>query len=192
MKKWTRVMYQPNRPLKEGCYVTASKEHIALSREAAAEGMVLLKNEHNLLPLKAGSRIALFGKGSFDYVKEHQIHQLRGKGQNVRKPQQRHKKRHAHHRHQQGLFRVRSHPNVPFPERLRGFFFVLYPEKISLSSSRGAAQHALYSRPRSFRLKSARHHAMAMPPAMPSAARKVCSPKCSAAGRSLETTAFMQ
>ena len=45
---------------------------------------------------------------------------------------------------------------------------------------------------RSFRLKSARHHAMAMPPAMPSAARKVCSPKCSAAGRSLETTAFMQ
>ena len=69
MKKWTRVMYQPNRPLKEGCYVTASKEHIALSREAAAEGMVLLKNEHNLLPLKAGSRIALFGKASFDYVK---------------------------------------------------------------------------------------------------------------------------
>ena len=69
MKKWTRVMYQPNRPLKEGCYVTASKEHIALSREAAAEGMVLLKNEHKLLPLKAGSRIALFGKGSFDYVK---------------------------------------------------------------------------------------------------------------------------
>lgn len=62
-------MYQPNRPLKEGCYVTASKEHIALSREAATEGMVLLKNEHNLLPLKAGSRIALFGKGSFDYVK---------------------------------------------------------------------------------------------------------------------------
>lgn len=123
---------------------------------------------------------------------QHQIHQLRGKGQNVRKPQQRHKKRHAHQRHQQGLFRVRSHPNVPFPERLRGFFFVLYPEKTSLSSSRGAAQHALYSRPWSFRLKSARHHAMAMPPAMPSAARKVCSPKCSAAGRSLETTAFMQ
>ncbi len=68
-KKWTRVMYQPNLPLREGEYVTASKEHIALSREAAKEGMVLLKNEKNLLPLRAGSRIALFGKGSFDYVK---------------------------------------------------------------------------------------------------------------------------
>ena len=56
---------------------------------------------------------------------QHQIHQLRGKGQNVRKPQQRHKKRHAHQRHQQGLFRVRSHPNVPFPERLRGFFYCI-------------------------------------------------------------------
>ena len=31
--------------------------------------MVLLKNEKNLLPLTEGTRIALFGKGSFDYVK---------------------------------------------------------------------------------------------------------------------------
>ena len=31
--------------------------------------MVLLKNEKNLLPLAEGTRIALFGKGSFDYVK---------------------------------------------------------------------------------------------------------------------------
>lgn len=69
MKKWTRVMYQPNLPLKNGKYVTASKEHIALSKEAAAEGMVLLKNEDSVLPLKTGSRVALFGKGSFDYVK---------------------------------------------------------------------------------------------------------------------------
>ena len=69
MKKWTRVLYQPNRPLKESGYVTASKEHIALSKEAACEGMVLLKNEKRLLPLCAGSRVALFGKGSFDYVK---------------------------------------------------------------------------------------------------------------------------
>lgn len=69
MKKWTRAMYQPNLPLREGQYVTASKEHIALSKKAAGEGMVLLKNEGALLPLKNGSRIALFGKGSFDYVK---------------------------------------------------------------------------------------------------------------------------
>ena len=69
MEKWTRALYQPNLPLKEGEHVTASKEHIALSKEAAKEGMVLLKNEKNLLPFRAGSRIALFGKGSFDYVK---------------------------------------------------------------------------------------------------------------------------
>lgn len=69
MNKWTRVLYQPNRPLKEDGYVTASKEHIALSKEAAGEGMVLLKNNDHLLPLKKGAKIALFGKGSFDYVK---------------------------------------------------------------------------------------------------------------------------
>lgn len=69
MKKWTRVMYQPNLPLRDGQYVTASKEHVALSKKAAAEGMVLLKNEDNILPLGEGCRAALFGKGSFDYVK---------------------------------------------------------------------------------------------------------------------------
>lgn len=69
MKKWTRVMYQPNLPLRDDKYVTASKEHILLSKKAAGEGMVLLKNEDGLLPLREGSRVALFGKGSFDYVK---------------------------------------------------------------------------------------------------------------------------
>lgn len=69
MEKWTRVMYQPNLPLRERQYVTASQEHIALSMRAAEEGMVLLKNEGDLLPLAPGSRVALFGKGSFDYVK---------------------------------------------------------------------------------------------------------------------------
>ena len=53
-------MYQPNLPLEAGRYVTASKEHIALSLEAATEGMVLLKNENNILPLQNGSRITLF------------------------------------------------------------------------------------------------------------------------------------
>ncbi len=69
MRKWTRVMYQPNLPLRDRQYVTASQEHIALSMKAAEEGMVLLKNEGGLLPLAPGSRVALFGKGSFDYVK---------------------------------------------------------------------------------------------------------------------------
>lgn len=69
MQKWTRVKFQPNLPLEPGRYVTACKEHIALSKEAAEEGMVLLKNERGLLPLRAGSKIALFGKGTFDYVK---------------------------------------------------------------------------------------------------------------------------
>lgn len=69
MKKWTRILYQPNLPLEDGRYVTAGREHIELSKQAAAEGMVLLKNSRSLLPLARGSRIALFGKGSFDYVK---------------------------------------------------------------------------------------------------------------------------
>ena len=45
MNKWTRVKFQPNLPLKESGRVTASKEHILLSKEAAKEGMVLLQNE---------------------------------------------------------------------------------------------------------------------------------------------------
>ena len=69
MEKWARIKYQPNLPLKKnGERVTASKEHIEISKEAAKEGMVLLKNE-GILPLSEGSRIALFGKGTFDYVK---------------------------------------------------------------------------------------------------------------------------
>lgn len=70
MQKWTRVMYQPNIPLGEnGEKVTACKRHIALSKEAAKEGMVLLKNDGDLLPLAKGSKVALFGKASFDYVR---------------------------------------------------------------------------------------------------------------------------
>ncbi len=62
-------MYQPNLPLRNGTYVTACDEHIALSKEAAEEGMVLLKNEHQVLPFAQGTKVALFGKGTFDYVK---------------------------------------------------------------------------------------------------------------------------
>ncbi|MCM1569452.1 MAG: glycoside hydrolase family 3 C-terminal domain-containing protein [Roseburia sp.] len=70
MQKWARVQFQPGTGLGEdGKRVTASKEHIALSREAAEEGMVLLKNTDKCLPLASGSRVALFGKATFDYVK---------------------------------------------------------------------------------------------------------------------------
>ena len=70
MNKWQRVRFQPNLPLGEnGERVTASKAHRELSKNAAKEGMVLLKNNQNVLPLSKGSKVALFGKGSFDYVK---------------------------------------------------------------------------------------------------------------------------
>lgn len=45
MKRWTRIKYHPNLPLKDGKYVTCSEEHRKLAREAAKEGIVLLKNE---------------------------------------------------------------------------------------------------------------------------------------------------
>lgn len=68
--KWQRILYQPCVPMGEdGRLVTGSPAHIALSRRAATEGMVLLKNDHHFLPLKTGARIALFGVGSADYVR---------------------------------------------------------------------------------------------------------------------------
>lgn len=70
MEKWGNLVYQPNLPLGEnGTYLTGGKQHILLSKEAAKEGMVLLKNEAGTLPLPKGTKAALFGKGSFDYVK---------------------------------------------------------------------------------------------------------------------------
>ncbi len=70
MDKFARFRYQPCLPLGEdGRRVTASPKHIKLSREAATEGMVLLKNENNALPLKQGEKIALFGKATIEYIK---------------------------------------------------------------------------------------------------------------------------
>ena len=43
--------------------------HAALARRAAAEGMVLLKNEEHMLPLTPGSRVALFGAGATRTIK---------------------------------------------------------------------------------------------------------------------------
>jgi len=68
--KYARFRYQPCLPLgKDGRRVTASDEHINLSRTAATEGIVLLKNENNALPLKKGETIALFGKATIEYIK---------------------------------------------------------------------------------------------------------------------------
>ena len=70
MNKWSRIKFTPNLPLgANGERVTGSKAHIGLSKNAAKEGMVLLKNNNNVLPLAAGTKVALFGKGTFDYVK---------------------------------------------------------------------------------------------------------------------------
>ena len=58
MNKWSRFKFTPNLPLgANGERVTGSKAHIELSKEAAKEGMVLLKNENNVLPLAAGSKV---------------------------------------------------------------------------------------------------------------------------------------
>ena len=70
MEKYARFRYFPSIPLGEnGRRATASAEHIALSREAAAEGIVLLKNIKNALPLVKGQKIALLGKATIEYIK---------------------------------------------------------------------------------------------------------------------------
>lgn len=69
-RKWIRARYQPNLPLGENqTKVTASAAHLSLARRAGREGIVLLKNQNHMLPVKKGTRLALFGKGVFDYVK---------------------------------------------------------------------------------------------------------------------------
>ena len=44
-------------------------EHRQVAREAAAEGIVLLKNEDQILPLKAGSAVAIYGAGAGRTIK---------------------------------------------------------------------------------------------------------------------------
>ncbi len=66
---FTRFQFPSGLPLSGDRRVTGSPEHIALARKAAAAGMVLLKNEASLLPFGKGTKLALFGVGSEDYVK---------------------------------------------------------------------------------------------------------------------------
>ncbi len=44
------------------------KAHAKIARQGAAEGMVLLKNEHNALPLKSEKTVAVFGKISYHLI----------------------------------------------------------------------------------------------------------------------------
>ena len=70
LSRHARFLYQPCAPLgKNGRMVTNSPAHWRLAKEAAIEGTVLLKNDGGLLPLIKGTKLALFGMGTFDYVK---------------------------------------------------------------------------------------------------------------------------
>ena len=67
-EKWARYRYNLTTNLGEkGSRLTGCDAHIALSRKVAQEGMVLLEN-NGLLPLKAGTSVALFGVGSLEYI----------------------------------------------------------------------------------------------------------------------------
>ena len=43
--------------------------YASLARQAAAEGIVLLKNDRKLLPLQRGTKVACFGRSQFNYYK---------------------------------------------------------------------------------------------------------------------------
>lgn len=68
--KWLRYLYQPCKGMGvDGKMVSGSREHIELSRKAAGEGIVLLKNENALLPLGGGKKVVLLGKAGEEYIK---------------------------------------------------------------------------------------------------------------------------
>lgn len=70
MNKWIRPNFTPCLPLGDNqSRITECCRHRQLSRTAAGEGMVLLKNDHCLLPFKKGTKLAVFGKSQIDYVK---------------------------------------------------------------------------------------------------------------------------
>ncbi len=56
-------------PKPEQTVLTASEEHKKISRWAAAQGAVLLKNEDNILPIRNGRAVSLFGRACIEYQK---------------------------------------------------------------------------------------------------------------------------
>ena len=63
MKRFGRFIHQPVLPMgKDGRLITGCKTHRNLSKDIAAEGTVLLKND-GILPLKAGAKVCPFGDG---------------------------------------------------------------------------------------------------------------------------------
>jgi len=70
IEKWTRARFTPCIPLGDNrSCITACEKHVSLSRRAACEGTVLLKNENGFLPFVKGTKVAVFGKAQIDYVK---------------------------------------------------------------------------------------------------------------------------
>lgn len=66
-RHWLRAKYVPAWPLGEdGRAVTGCKAHRELTRKAAQEGMVLLKN-NGVLPLKKGQKLAVFGSAQIAF-----------------------------------------------------------------------------------------------------------------------------
>lgn len=45
------------------------EQYVALARQVAADGCVLLKNERDTLPFRKGDQIAVFGRAAFHYYK---------------------------------------------------------------------------------------------------------------------------
>lgn len=50
-------------------YIPDWDRYASLARQAVAEGAVLLKNDGNVLPLKEGGKLAVFGRTQFEYYK---------------------------------------------------------------------------------------------------------------------------
>ncbi len=70
MEKWARAKYTPCLPLGNNrSLITGCEEHIKLSHKAATEGIILLKNNNDLLPFAKGTKVAVFGCGQIDYIK---------------------------------------------------------------------------------------------------------------------------